>query len=147
VGGGGTDGSSPGGAGQHVLPPPTRNVSFATGTKRSHDGFQINPVNQSDEMSYDQMMGVGGPTDVSNVHSVPTRVWHDGDAAKLTQHRLDFEASRMSNRELCFTAHGGWKLLVNWPMTAKMGRGTTTEDLHFDAAIARELFRRSHRRF
>jgi hypothetical protein len=25
-------------------------------------------------------------------------------------------------------------------MTAKMGHGTTTEDLHFDAATARELF-------
>jgi hypothetical protein len=30
--------------------------------------------------------------------------------------------------------------LVNWPMTAKMGHGTPTEDLHFDTAIARELF-------
>jgi hypothetical protein len=91
-------------------------------------------------MSYDQLMGVGGPTEVSNVYSVPTRVWHDGDAAKLAQLRLDFEASRMRNRELCFTACGGWKLLVNWPMTAKMGHGTPTEDLHFDTAIARELF-------
>jgi hypothetical protein len=39
-----------------------------------------------------------------------------------------------------FTVHGGWELLVNWPMTAEMGRGTTSDDLHFDAAIARELF-------
>ena len=140
VGGGGTNGSFPGGAGQHLLPPPTRNVSFATGTKRGHDGFPINPAHQPDEITYDQLMGIGVSSEVSNVYSVPTRVWYDGDAAKLTQLRLDFQASRMRNRELCFTVYGGWKLLVNWPMTAKMGHGTTTEDLHFDTSIARELF-------
>jgi hypothetical protein len=91
-------------------------------------------------MTHDQMMGLGGAPDVLNVCSVPTRVWCDGDAAKLIQLRRDFDSSRQSNKELCFTVHGGWKLLANWPMTAEMGHGATSEDLHFDASIARELF-------
>jgi hypothetical protein len=51
-------------------------------------------------MTCDQMMGLGGAPGVLNVYSVPTRVWHDGDVAKLIQLRRDFDAARQSNKEL-----------------------------------------------
>ena len=131
-------------AGGHTLPPPTRTVSFATGTKsgtkRSHDG-NLDPFPPREEtMTWDQLCALRSEREVTNMYAVPTRVWYDNDTSKIPQLRSDFEMKRRENQELCLTVVGGWKLLINWPVTAEIGYGAPAENLHFDTATARELF-------